>query len=240
MPKFPILKSQISGDMVKITGENYKHIVRVLRFKEGDKIDFFDENIKTYQSVITNISSKEIVAQIFNTLSVNNDSKLAINLYQSVPKGNKMDMIIQKSSELGVKSVTPIYTERTIVKHTSKIKRWAKISLESCKQSGRSKPLKINNPENYVDLITELSEKALNILFYENTVTTLKEFLDNTGTKYSSINIIIGPEGGFSEAEIKQAEQNGINILGLGPRILRTETAAIASATIIQFYFGDL
>ena len=240
MPKFPILQSQIFGDQVKIAGDDYKHIVRVLRFKKGDKIDFFDQNVKTYQSIITNISSKEIIAHIYNTLTVNNDSKLAINLYQSVPKGNKMDMIIQKSSELGVKSITPIYTERTVVKQTSKSKRWVKIALESCKQCGRNKPLKINDPANYKDLIKKFSEKELNILFYENKDSTLKDFLDSINTKYTSINIIIGPEGGFLEEEIAQAEHNGINILGLGPRILRTDTAAVVSVSIVQFYFGDL
>lgn len=240
MPKFPISAAQIKENIISISGEEYKHIVRVLRFKEGEKIELFDENNILYQAVIKIISSKELVAEIYNSLRLNNESELNINLFQAIPKGNKMDLIVQKCSELGVKSLIPIYTERTVVQGTSKIKRWSKIALESCKQSGRSNPLQIKEPQKYYDVIKILSDTDLNLLFYENTNNTLKTFLDSYINQNNTVNIIIGPEGGFSEEEIVKAETHKINIMGIGPRILRTETAAITSVSIVQFYFGDI
>ncbi|MGI9535139.1 MAG: 16S rRNA (uracil(1498)-N(3))-methyltransferase [Thermodesulfobacteriota bacterium] len=241
MAKFSILSKKISENSVKITGDEYKHIVKVLRYKEGDKLELFDENFITHQAVIKSISSKQLIAEIYDSLQLNNESELNINLFQAIPKGNKMDFIVQKSTELGVKSITPIYTERTVVQQTTRIKRWSKISLESCKQSGRNKPVYINDPLNYMEILKILNEKdVLNILFYENKDNTLKTFLDSLNRQYSTVNLIIGPEGGFTENEIKKAENQKINILGLGPRILRTETAAIAAVSVIQFYMGDL
>lgn len=240
MPKFPVSTSQITENLVKIAGAEYKHIVKVLRFKEGEKIELFDENLITHQAVIKSISSKELIAEIDNSLGLNSESNLNVSLYQAIPKGNKMDLIVQKCNELGVTSVTPIYTERTVVQHTNKINRWSKIALESCKQSGRSYPTKINEPKNYHDIIEILSEKDLNLLFHKNSDIKLKTFLDTLNRKITTTNIIIGPEGGFSEEEIKAAKHQKIKIVGLGPRILRTETTSIASVSIIQFYLGDL
>jgi len=240
MAKFPVSSKMIKDNLISISGENYKHIVKVLRHKVGENIEFFDESYKTYQAVIKIISSKELIAEIYEVSHVNNEPKLNINLFQSIPKGNKMDFIIQKSTELGVKSVTPVYTERTVVQNTSKIKRWSKIALESCKQSGRTVPLKIDKPRQFEDIFNDFSDNDLTLLFYENSDYALKEFLEKLERRYKTINIVIGPEGGFSDEEIAYAQHNGINILGLGPRVLRAETAAIASVSVIQFYFGDL
>ena len=230
----------LNNNKVKISGENYRHIVKVLRFKKEENIQLFDENSISYQAVIETISSKELVAFIHNSTHINIESELDIHLFQAIPRGNKMDLIVQKSAELGVKKITPVYTERTMVKETGKTNRWTKIALESCKQSGRSKPLTISEPQSFNNVFKLVTDKALNMLFYENNKTTLKSFLDSLNKEFYSVNIIIGPEGGFSEDEIKKAESFKVNIVGLGPRILRTETAAIASVSIVQSYLGDL
>ena len=241
MPKFSILSKKITNNMVKISGDEFKHIAKVLRYKEGEKVELFDENLVTHQAVIKHISSKELIAEIYKSLEIDNESKLNIHLFQAIPKGNKMDLIVQKSTELGVKSITPIYTDRTVVQKTGKVNRWVKISLESCKQSGRNKPVIINEPISFIDILKVInSNKDFTMLFYEKKNIKLKTFLDNNNKQYSNVNLIIGPEGGFTKEEIKTAEDNDINILGLGPRILRTETAAIATVSVIQFYFGDI
>ena len=212
-----------------------------MRQKVGENIELFDENFITHRAVIKTISSKELIAEIYDSLQINNESELNIHLFQAIPKGNKMDLIVQKSTELGVKSLTPIYTERTVVQQTSKLKRWSKISLESCKQSGRNMPVSINIPINYIDIFTTLNESDdLTMLFYENRENSLKTFLDTLNRQYKTVNLIIGPEGGFTADEIKKAEMQKIEIFGLGPRILRSETAAIATISLIQFYLGDL
>ena len=240
MPKFSILSKKISNNTVKISGDEFKHIAKVLRYKEGKQIELFDENYITYQAVIKHISSKELIAEIYESLEIENESKLNIHLFQAIPKGNKMDLIVQKSTELGVKFITPIYTERTVVQKTGKLNRWVKISIESCKQSGRNKPVIINEPNSFIDILNVInSEKDFTMLFYEKKNNRLKTFLDNNKQQYSNVNLIIGPEGGFTQEEIKLAEDKNINILGLGPRILRTETAAIAAVSVIQFYLGD-
>ena len=240
MPKFPISSDQIKEKTVRISGEEFKHIVKVLRYKEGNNIELFDENYVTHQAVIKDISSKDLVAEISTSKLVKIESNLNINLYQAITKGNKMDLIVQKCGELGVRSITPIYSERTVIQKTGKSKRWSKIAVESCKQSGRTKPLTINGPNSFKEIIKSLSENDLNLLFYENNTVSLKTFLENIQIKNSTVNLVIGPEGGFSEEEIMKAKQQKVNILGLGPRILRAETAAIAAVSIIQFYFGDL
>ena len=241
MPKFPISSLQITDGLIRISGESYKHIVRVLRFKKGEKIELFDENSVTYQAVIKLISSKELIAEIQASSVLSTESELNICLFQSILKGNKMDLIVQKCGELGVKTITPIYTERTVVQHTDKLKRWAKVALESCKQSGRGQPVEIREPRDYNDVISSLPEKAVNLIFYEkNENVKLKKSLKTFNKGATDVNLIIGPEGGFSEKEIKEAELRKVKAVCLGPRILRAETAAIASVSIIQFHFGDI
>ncbi len=241
MPKFPISNLQIKDGLISISGESYKHIVKVLRFKKGEKIELFDENSITYQAVIKLISGKELIAQIQTSSVLSNESELNICLFQSILKGNKMDLIVQKCGELGVKTITPIYTERTVVQHTDKLKRWSKIALESCKQSGRAKPVEIKEPRDYGEVISSLPEKAVNLIFYEkNEKVKLKESLKTFNQGAAAVNLIIGPEGGFSEREIKEARLRKVKAVCLGPRILRAETAAVASVSIIQFHFGDI
>ena len=241
MPKFLVSSKQVRGKLVDLSGENHRHIVKVLRFKEGQKIELFDENSITYQAIIKIISSKKLTVEIYNSFKLENESNLDINLFQSIIKGNKMDIIVQKCCELGVKSITPIYTERTVVRHTDKMKRWIKIAMESCKQSGRGLPVKINEPKSYDDTINNLPRKALNLLFdKQNGDIELKKVLGSFDKKNTTVNLIIGPEGGFSKDEIKASEDQGIKIVSLGPRTLRTETASIASVSIIQFCLGDI
>jgi len=241
MPRFPVSSLKIKENLIKITGDNYKHIVKVLRFKKGEKIELFDENSIIYQAVIKFISGKELIAEIQTSSTLDNESKLNICLFQSILKGNKMDLIVQKCSELGVKTFTPIYTERTVIQHTDKVKRWSKIALESCKQSGRNQPVEIKEPQNYNDIIKTLPEGAVNLLFYEkNDNIKLNRDLEAFDKGVSTVNLIIGPEGGFSEKEIQESKLRKVKTVCLGPRILKSETAAIASVSIIQFHFGDI
>jgi len=240
MPRFPIKSSEITDNKVLITGDNFKHISKVLRLKPKNKLILFDEKYNEHEGIIIFIGKNEIEIEIQKSKVNNKESNIDIHLYQSVPKGSKMDLIVQKTTELGVKSITPIRTQRGIVQNTRKSPRWEKIVIESCKQCGRSQLTKINEFLDYKNIKENITENSLNLLFFENEEKSLKEFLKNTNNNYQTINIIVGPEGGFTQEEIEYAVNNKINIVGLGPRILRVETASIAAVTAIQFHFGDL
>ncbi len=240
MPRFPIKNTQITENKAKITGDSFKHISKVLRLKLKDEIILFDESFNEHKAKIVSLNQRDLEVEIFETIKNEKESLIDINLFQSVPKGSKMDLIVQKTTELGVNSITPIRSERSIVQDTRKSERWSKIVLESCKQCGRSKMPKINSFIDFSKISEHISKNHLNLLFYENEVTNLKNFLSNQNTDYQVINIVIGPEGGFTEAEINYATAKGIHIVGLGPRILRVETASIAAVSAIQFHFGDL
>ncbi len=240
MPRFPIESSQITDNKAKISGDDFKHISKVLRLGVDDQIILFDELYNEHTGKIVSVNNKELEVEIYNSNKNTKDPQIFINLYQAVPKGSKIDLIIQKTTELGVKSITPIRTERSIVQDSRKSGRWSKISVEACKQCGRSEPPVINNFIEYRNITENIRKNDLTLLFYENHGKKLKSFLENELKEYNTINIIIGPEGGFTAGEIVFAENNGISIVGLGPRILKVETASIAAVTAIQYHYGDI
>lgn len=240
MPKFPIKVKNLTNKNVKIYGDDYNHIIKVLRLKEGDEITLFDQSSIDHIGIINKINTKEVVVNILESVENRSESHLDINLLQGIPKGNKMDLIVQKSTELGVKSITPVLTERTIAKTTDKISRWKKIALESCKQCGRTKTPEVNKQNNFESAFSLYRDSDLKIILYEEYKETLNNYLKNKKKLPRTTNILIGPEGGFTKREIDLAEENGYVALGLGPRILRTETASIAVVSILQHLFGDL
>ena len=240
MPRFPINSSQITDNKAIITGDEFKHIVKVLRFGKNDSVTLFDELHIEHTGKIVSVNNKELEIEILHSDKSSKESFTDINLYQSVPKGSRIDLIVQKTTELGIKSITPMRTQRSIVQDSRKSDRWTRIAVEACKQCGRSEPTQIKEFSDFSDIIKQLPKDGLNLLFYENSGDTLNSFLKKLNTNYKTINILIGPEGGFTTQEIDSAKQEGINIVGLGPRILRVETASIASVAVIQHHFGDL
>ena len=240
MPRFPINSSQITDNKAIITGESFKHISKVLRLTIDDQLTLFDELYNEHTGKIVSVDRNELEVLILKTNKNIRESNIKIHLFQSIPKGSKMALIVQKTTELGVTSITPIRTQRGIVQDSRKSERWKKIAIESCKQCGRPKPTEINDFIDFRNINEFLSTDHLSLLFYENEVNNLHNYLNNQNPNYNTINIIIGPEGGFTDSEIEYAKKNSISIVGLGPRILRVETASIAAVTAIQYQFGDL
>jgi 16S rRNA (uracil1498-N3)-methyltransferase len=238
MPRFKINKDQIRDNKIIISGDDYKHIVKVLRFSVDDKIILFDSKGLEYECVIKEISKKELAAEIVNQYITDRESNLNITLFQGITKGDKMDFIVQKATELGVKSIFPVVTQRSEVRNTNKISRWQKIADESIKQCGRTKSPSVN-PEIKFKKVFDIPKSDLDLIFYENEkslkINNLKHNADIT-----SVSILIGPEGGFSEREVETAQSNNFKSIGFGPRILRSETASIAAITLIQHCFGDI
>lgn len=243
MPKFFVKTSQIKDDFIIINSEDVNHISNVLRSKVGDVLKIGNsDNGKNYEVEITNITKKEVACKILNETNSISESKIYINILQGLPKADKMEYIIQKSTEIGVKEITPIDMERCIVKispkdESKKIERWQKIAEVAAKQSGRDIIPKINNVVKIKDLQTIIKDYDCIIVAYEKEEhNTLKqELIKLKSANNIKIAILIGPEGGISEDEINDMKMQGAKIITLGKRILRTETVAIAMSSIILY-----
>lgn len=248
MPKFFVENNQIKNDTIYIKDKDVNHIKKVLRKNIEDEITICNENTKQdYLCKITNIEENEITCKILKKLETNVESNIEVSIFQGLPKADKMELIIQKSVELGVHDITPIEMKRCVVKlkekdKTKKIERWQKISEVAAKQCGRNYIPKINNIEN----LKEISEKikdydAVLVAYEEEKENTLKNELkllkkDNQeNNKKIKIAIVIGPEGGIDKEEINALEKNGAKIITLGKRILRTETVALNVLSIIMY-----
>jgi 16S rRNA (uracil1498-N3)-methyltransferase len=225
MTKIRIYQENIlnTGDEVFLNKRNSHYLTKVLRIKIGEKVIIFNGDGFDYLAEITQNDNKPIAKVIQKTIN-EVESSLNITLIQAIGKGEKMDFVIQKAVELGVKKIIPIITKRTIYKTSQKdlkkVARWQEVVINSCEQSGRSFVPIVENITKFADL------KLTGESFILDTTTDkkIKHY-----QKSADINIIIGPEGGFSEFEL----QNDYNKLSLGKRILRTETAGIA--TIASF-----
>lgn len=245
MHKFFVPYSNFDGSTVTIEGEDVKHIRKVLRMQIGDEVLINDCQGGEYLGAISDIDLKKVYILINNKLDVNNESSLKIHLYQALPKSTKMDVIIQKCTELGVSSITPVNMQRVVVKNgedsKDKSSRWYKIALEAAKQCKRSIIPSVNNPISFNNMLEELSTYDIIVVPYENQKGHGVKNLSKALTMpVSSIALVVGAEGGFENTEIELLKDKGAHIVTLGNRILRCETASIACLSILQYEFGDL
>ena len=244
MPRFPIIKNLFSEDdgilRGRISGSDYTHITKVLRLGAGDRITVFDTESLEYEGVIMDISSAAIAVQVDNTRRLQTESRLELNLFQAILKGSRMDMVISQATQLGVSGIFPVISERTQVRSTAKVGRWNKIARESTKQCGRTAPPAVPEPLDLQSSLEIRNESEMKIILYENQSELLGDYMSSRHKSARTINIFIGPEGGFSEREITLAEEKGYTALGLGERILRAETASVVSLALLQSRYGDI
>lgn len=241
MPKFFVNQEQILNNEIKIIGEDVNHIKNVLRLENGDSLKICSkETTENYECEIKQINKEFVECQIIKKVIDRNESDIYIHIFQGLPKSDKMEFIIEKSTEIGVKEITPVIMKRTIVKldnkdKIKKITRWQKIAEVAAKQSQRDQILKVNNIINFDNIIEKMKEYDIVLIAYENEKdTTLKSVLKNIKKcKQIKIAIIIGPEGGIDESEIEKLKQ--YKTITLGKRILRTETAPIVMASNILY-----
>ncbi|WP_041587436.1 16S rRNA (uracil(1498)-N(3))-methyltransferase [Thermoanaerobacterium thermosaccharolyticum] len=244
MRKFFVKNEDIKDGIVRINGDDAHHIIDVLRFKIGTKL-IISNGKNQYIVSILDIENSSVILKIIEEYNQVVESPINITLYQGLPKSDKMDLIIQKCTEIGIKKIVPVETEFSTIKIKekniyNKINRWKKISLEASKQSGRSIVPDVLVPVGFKDALESLNEFDLCLIPYEKeTNMRLKDVLKkNFNAK--NICVFIGPEGGFSENEIMAAIEYGAIPVTLGPRILRTETAGIVTSSIILYELGDL
>ncbi len=215
-----------------ISGENHKHIKNVLRMKVGEQIELCVAN-KTYLCEIVEINKDEVIADIVDDSLASNELKTHINIFQGLPKKEKMELVIQKSVELGAYGIYPVLMDRCIVKYDakkskSKLDRWNKIALSASMQSKRDMIVPVYDIAKLSSYEEKFRTDALTIVLYEDedNYTSLKSFLQEIGN-YDTINVIIGAEGGISEDEIAYLKSLGAKTMSLGRRTLRTETAGL-------------
>src|SRR3972149_732248 len=245
MHRFFVNRESIIADHVKITGNDAEQIRKVLRIREGEEIAVLDGLGWEYKVKLTEIKKGHVTGEIIFKDFKSEDTKIKIVLGQGIPKGEKMDFIVQKATELGVNEIVPLKLERCIVKipplsGLEKIKRWQRIAKESSEQSLRRFIPSINTIYDLSQFCDKYKDTDLKIVFYEEEKKKgLKKFLNEKG-EVKSISVIVGPEGGLSSEEIEIANSYGFISIGLGQRILRTETVALSAISILQFIYGDL
>ena len=248
MPKFFVNSEQINNNEIKIIGNDVNHIKNVLRLSINDKIKICDKDEHVnYNCRISNIDNEYVITQIIDEEKSNVEAKTPIHVFQGLPKGDKLEFIIEKLTEIGVKELTAVAMKRSVVKLQEKDKqkkmvRWNKIAEVAAKQSGRDEILKINDIINYKNIFNYLKDYDIVLLAYEKEEKlTLKKALSKLDkTKENKVAVLIGPEGGFDDIEIEQAKQNSlVNIVTLGKRILRTETAPLVISSNILYELED-
>ena len=241
MYKFFVEDNQINNDKIVINNDDYNHIANVLRMKKGDTILITNKNSKeTFNCEIEEVKSNEIVCNILNKENKKVELQVKIDLYQGLPKADKMEYIIQKSVELGVNKIVPVNMKYCIAKIKDEEKkniRWNKISEVAAKQCKRNIIPKIDKSINMDTLYNEIKKYDLVIVAYENEENiTLKTALRESA-KIKNIAVVVGPEGGFSLEEVDKLRENGAKIVSLGNRILRTETAPIALLSMLVYEY---
>ena len=245
MPKFFVTTNQIEGKKISIQNEDVNHIKNVLRAKIDDTIEICDSiTSKNYICKIEQIEDKHIYCHIVEEIESNVEPHIQVSIFQGLPKADKMELVIQKSVELGAYDITPVEMKRCVVKlnekdKIKKIQRWQKISEGAAKQSGRDKIPTIHPIINVHTLCENIKKYDLVLVAYENEkINTLKQELKNIKSdknKQMKIAIVIGPEAGIDKAEIAKLEEYHARVITLGNRILRTETVALNILSVIMY-----
>jgi 16S rRNA (uracil1498-N3)-methyltransferase len=245
MHRFFIKQEDIYDDGITIECEDVQHISKVLRLKEGDKIVLCDQTGTDYNVAIESISKHTVKTIIIDKVSSKGEPTIEVVLYQGIPKSTKMDLIIQKCTEMGITRVVPVFTTRTIVKLESekdeakKVLRWTKIAEEAAKQSARGIVPHIDMPMNLEQALMDSRKLDIVLMPYElEKDMSVKAALQGKIAK--SVGFFIGPEGGFNAPEIVRAKQNNVIPVTLGSRIMRTETAGFAMLTCIMYEYDQM
>jgi 16S rRNA (uracil1498-N3)-methyltransferase len=231
---------------VSITGKEARHIRNVLRMKKGEMLILMDRGGQSFEATIGAILYKEVRVTITKTMPPLPPSPVTISLAQALIKTHPMEYLIQKATELGIHSIHPFYSERTVMQLKSahlknKMDRWMEIMKSACKQCGRVTLPTLNTPLLFEEMIKNASDtKTLKILLWEDEDKVDCKRLLTSMSSAPHVFVIVGPEGGFTLNEINLAKNAGFHIVSLGNRILRAETAAVSLLSIIQYEWGDL
>ncbi|KAF0198136.1 MAG: hypothetical protein FD169_199 [Bacillota bacterium] len=238
MPRF--LLSSLKDGWGELTGEEAHHVVKVHRYRVNDVIEVVGD-AKLFRGVISRLQEGSVTVRIEATLP-SSEPQLEVTLYQGIVKGDKLELIIQKAVELGVSRIVPVMCRRSVVtldqkKARERTVRWQRIAQEASKQSGRAKVPLVDQPLPIVDALTQ-DQSQLRLMAYEGGGTSLKACFKGLSA-IQTVSCLIGPEGGFEQVEVDMAKSHSYIIVGLGPRILRAETAPLTLLSILMYELGD-
>lgn len=228
-----------AGGELSLPADAAHHLGVVLRAQPGQPVILFNNTGIEAQAVITQADRKRVVVNIRATESVDRESQLKIHLAIGISRGDRMDFVLQKSTELGVHAITPLFCERTEVRLSGerlqkKTEQWQKIVVTACEQSGRTRIPQLHVAATLLECLARDNCERRFVLHHRSDST-----LAQCAGQPASVLLLIGPEGGLSEAEIEAAQQAGCTPLTLGPRVLRTETAPLAALSVLQYRWGD-
>lgn len=239
MHRFFIDPSQLTSTTATITGEEARHLRQVLRLKVGERIELFDGYGTRIEAQIDNLAKDKVVATILTSESFTATPPF-VHLGQALLKGKKMDLVVQKATELGIHGIHPFTSEFCTAKETSggKDQRWDRIVMEACKQSGQALPPRCEAVTDFTGLLAQASAFDCKIILWEKEASRPLAF--PASPPIESVLVLVGPEGGFAEREVAAAMEAGFTPVTLGRRILRAETASLAAMAIVQYLLGNL
>lgn len=245
MGKFHIRPDAIDGERVRFDAEEARHLFRVLRLSPGAVIQAIDGTGMEYTVRMEEISPKVGIGTILLRTPSLTESPLILTLAQGVPKGDKMEWVVEKATELGVNRIIPLLTERVVIRldpgrWRERARRWQRVAKESAKQAGRGEIPVVESPVPFADFSFQLEKVDLALCFWEGERRGLHEFLERRDAPPRSALLVVGPEGGLSLPEVETLRANGCPSVGLGPRILRTESAGLVGLSLLQYLYGDL
>jgi len=242
MPRFFVSAGQINQSHAVLAGPEFHHLRHVLRLNIGDSLTLCDEHGREHRGTIISLSPTN--AEISLTASSRSDAGgFSLTLAQGLLKGRKMDLVVEKTTELGVQRVVPFFSVFTIAqlpeeRRAERVARWQRLAHSAAKQSGSPVP-QISPPQSFTDFLAAIPAGVGKVLLYEQERRlTLKAFAHAHPT-FSSLCVVVGPEGGFAAEEVEQARVAGFHIAGLGTRILRAETAGIVAVALCRFLWGE-
>lgn len=257
MQRYFVAVEQFEGSSVRLIGEDAFHAVRVMRMKPEEQFIASDGQARVVLAAVREASSSEVLADIVEELPMNSEPQWAVTIAQSLPKGDKMELVIQKGTEIGAYSFAPFQSERMIVQYDGKkeakrLERWGKIAKEAAEQSHRCRVPAIESVRSWRELIESIAQFDLALFCYERegdaaagtgiraAVQEWKQKAGSSAEAMPRILLIVGPEGGFTEREAAAAETAGAIIVGLGKRILRAETAGFVGLTCLLVEAGEM
>ncbi len=230
-----------AGRQLLLEGSAANHLARVLRLRSGDALTVFDGTGGEFAARIEEFRKEAVVVSVEEHRTLERESPLSLTLAQGVSRGERMDWIVQKATELGVSRIVPVFTKRSVVRLDEKqaerkLQHWRAIAVAACEQCGRNRIPTLAEPADFFEVIAP-DPSGSNRLLLSPAGDLRLDDLEGVG---AGITVLIGPEGGLEDFEHEAALSAGFKAVRLGPRVLRTETAAVAALTIIQRHFGDL
>ncbi|MDE2294863.1 MAG: 16S rRNA (uracil(1498)-N(3))-methyltransferase [Gammaproteobacteria bacterium] len=234
-----------SGGRLELPADAATHVARVLRAREGDPVVLFNGDGHEFESRIESVHGLRVAVAIGAARAVTRESPVALTLLQCLPRGDRMDWIVQKATELGIARIVPLVSRRSVVKISaaqteSKTAHWRAIAVAACEQSGRNRVPTIDTPRGLDEHLGGIGSAGTRLVFDPDVAPDPEEAAPTAAAAPVALDFAIGPEGGFEPQELDGLRIAGFRGVRLGPRILRTETAAIAALVWLQTRFGDL